>query len=158
MNRLYRTLWYFNRTRKTFGLVQALAVTLWGLRNPWYRDNHILGNEVDRIAGAYLDETIPGVTLMDALRYAAWKVQQLQAVRDVEWETSYRNDPNAQGPIIPYSGPVVNEEDQTKKPFDWDAAEATSEPIVFTSDSPAVELDNLVGAIDDEMYLLEEDK
>ncbi len=55
MNRLYRTLWYFNRTRKTFGWVQALSVTLWGLRNPWYRDNHILGNEVDRIAGAYLD-------------------------------------------------------------------------------------------------------
>lgn len=38
MNRLYRTLWYFNQTRKTFGLVQALAVTMWGYRNPWYRD------------------------------------------------------------------------------------------------------------------------
>lgn len=84
MNRLYKTLWYFNQIRKTFGLVQALAVTLWSFCNPWYRDNHILGDEVDRIAGAYLDrfnesvdsldENIPGVTLMDAIRYAQWKV------------------------------------------------------------------------------------
>ncbi len=74
MNRLYKTLWYFNQLRKTFGLVQALSVTLWGFRNPWYRNNHILGNEVDSIVGAYLDENIPGVTLMDALRYAAWRI------------------------------------------------------------------------------------
>ncbi len=78
MNRFIRTLWQrlkrvvesFNQIRKTFGLVQALAVTLWGYRNPWYRNNHVLGAEVDRIAGAYLDENIPGVTLMDAIRYA----------------------------------------------------------------------------------------
>ncbi len=64
-----------------------------------YTRDSAYGNE-------YPDELDPTISYTPGDLIEKRSEEELQAVRDEEWETSYANDP-ADGEIVPYNGPVV---------------------------------------------------